>query len=138
MYVAVGANTALSTLINQIGHPLGPALRTALLEMVVLTGLTCAVLYALARTGRIVQSLTALMGAESVIGGLVFVSMVAIPALPPLLHLGIFLWNVAVIAHVLRHALDTRFMVGVLFAIGYAFTLNQLEVFVANLLSATT
>lgn len=131
--LTVGTNTLLSTLINQVSNPLTAALRMAVLEMLVLLGLTSALLYAFSRTPRIAQTVTALMGTGALIGGLVFLGMVLIPALPQALHLAIFLWNLLVIAHVLRHALDTRFIVGMLLAIGYAFFLTQLELFVNNL-----
>ena len=51
------------------------------------------------------------------------------PALPPDLGLALlrvnFLLNLLVIAHILRHAVGTWFLVGLLFAFGYALLLNK-------------
>jgi len=56
-------------------------------------------------------------------------TMVLAPALPPDLGLALlrvnFLLNLLVIAHILRHAVGSWFLVGLLFAFGYALLLNK-------------
>lgn len=130
------ANVVLSTLINQIRLEIGSSIMIALIEILVVAGLTTALLYSFARAARTVQTLTALMGTGAVIGALVLVLLLAVPALPQAARVGIFLWNLAVMAHILRHALDTRFIVGFFVAIGYAVFLIQLVVFVDRMLGA--
>lgn len=129
------SNLVLSTLINQVRLSLGSSLFVAVLEMAVVVALTVALLHAFSRGPRTVQTLTALMGTGTVIGALVFVVLVALPALPPAIRLAIFLWNLLVMAHILRHALDTPFFVGFLVAVGYAVFLIQLVVFIDRLLA---
>lgn len=132
--VVTAANLVFSTLINQIRLPLGSSLFVALLEMVVVFALTFALLHAFSRAARALQTLTALMGTGAVIGGLVLLVLFALPALPQPARIAIFLWNLFVMAHILRHALDTRFIVGFFVAFGYALFLVQLVVFIDRLL----
>jgi hypothetical protein len=94
--------------------------------MSVLIGMTVALLYAFARSARIVQTLTALLGASAIIGLVVAILVAVLPALPDLLRIAIFVWNMFVIAHILRHALDTWFALGCLIAFAYALALNGL------------
>jgi hypothetical protein len=117
------ANAAVSLLISaQLEMPA----INASMEMCVLIGMTVALLYAFRRGGRIVQTLTALMGASAIIGLVVALVIAAIPELPYVMRIAIFLWNMFVIAHVLRHALDTLFALGCLIAFAYALTLDGL------------
>lgn len=115
--VAIGLAT--STLLDM------PAI-IASVEMSVLIGMTVALLYAFARSARIVQTLTALLGASAIIGLVVAILIAVLPALPDLLRIAIFVWNMFVIAHILRHALDTWFALGCLIAFAYALALNGL------------
>ena len=134
--VASVANVLLSTLINQMKIPLGSSVLVALLEILVLFGLTSALLFVMSRAARIIQTLTALMGTGTLIGALVLIVLIIFPTLPQPVRMAIFLWNLFVMAHILRHALDTRFIIGFFIAIGYAIFLIQLVVFVDRLLAA--
>lgn len=134
MIVTMLANASLTTLVNQLVGPLPQAVRLAALELLVMAGLTSALLYAFARRGRIVQTITALMGTGSVIGAAMLLAMIFVPQLPQSAHFVFFLWNIVVIGHILRHAFDTPLVVGVMSALGYAFLLSQLELFVNRLL----
>ena len=112
------------------------ALLIALLEMGVIVGLTATLLYAFRHTGRLAQTLTALMGSGAVIGAIVLVLFVAFAQLPALPRLGVFLWNLLVMGHILRHALSTHLVAGFFIAVGYAVVLRQLILFADRLLSA--
>lgn len=130
------SNLVVSTAINQLKLPLGSSILVALLEVFVLTALTAALLFSFARVARTVQILTALMGAGTLIGSFVLVLLLLFPALPQPARVVIFLWNLFVMAHILRHALDTRFIIGFFISFGYAVFLIQLVVFIDRLLQA--
>ena len=76
------------------------------------------------------------MGAGTLIGSFVLVLLLLFPALPQPARVVIFLWNLFVMAHILRHALDTRFIIGFFISFGYAVFLIQLVVFIDRLLRA--
>lgn len=103
--------------------------RFALLELVLTYLFTVAFLYAVLSfrglTGRFIQTASAVFGADTII------TLVALPALHAasgagaerpvtgLAMLALGLWNLAVLGHILRHALDTILPVGVLVALSY-------------------
>lgn len=75
---------------------------------------------------RFVQTATALFGTDALL------TLIALPLLnatvgaggdvPPTLvlaYLGLLVWNVAIVAHILRHALDTRFGTAVFWAVAF-------------------
>lgn len=123
LVVTAAANVGISLAISAVLDM--PAINASV-EMCVLVGMTVALLYAFSRSARIVQTLTALLGASAVIGLVVAILIVAIPNLPFAVRIAIFMWNMFVIAHVLRHALDTVFVLGCLIAFAYALTLDSL------------
>ena len=130
------ANVALSAGINQIQLPLGSAL-VAGLEILVLFGLSSALLFYLSLGQRIVQTLTALMGCGALIGAVVLVLIgVSGPDIPNGVRILVFLWNLVVMAHILRHALNVHFVLAFFIAIGYAIFLLQLIVFIGTRLGA--
>jgi hypothetical protein len=129
-------NLSLSTSINSLQLPFRYALLIALLEMGVMVGLTATLLYAFRHTGRLPQTLTALMGSGAVIGAIVLVLFVAFAQLPALPRLGVFLWNLLVMGHILRHALNIHLVAGFFIAVGYAVVLRQLILLADRLLSA--
>jgi hypothetical protein len=103
--------------------------------------LTNSLLYIVHYSVRINQTLTALAGTNSVLG------ILSIPllfwleqlqlqpsdiALPKWLLIGLGMWNIVVYAHILRHALEVPFIVGVgLTVITYLLTLDLLN-FIIN------
>ena len=103
--------------------------RFALLELVLTYLFTVAFLYAVLSfrrlAGRFVQTASAVFGADALI------TLVALHALHAasdagaerpvtgLAMLALGLWNLAVLGHILRHALDTILPVGVLVALSY-------------------
>lgn len=128
-------NLALSVSINSLQLPFQYALLIALLEMGVLVGLTAALLYAFNRSARLPQTLTALMGSGAVIGAIVLAMFVLLAELPALPRLAVFLWNLLVMGHILRHALNMHLVAGFFVAIGYAVVLRQLIVLADRVLS---
>jgi len=110
-----------------LGAPAPVALLRIFLDLVLLAGLLHLVLLLNRHPGRFEQTLTALTGAGTLMG------LLALPlvhwivrqetgadtTLPSLLMLGLMVWSVAIIAHILRHALDTSIWVGGMYALGY-------------------
>lgn len=122
-----------------IGLPLDGALLSAALSTLLLVAASWLLLTLFRRGARVVQSVTALAGAElllNIIGLPVnywFVAVEKSNAGPPALLMVVLLgWNVALIAHVWRHALDVSKLQGVLYAIAYVI----LSVTLATLIGA--
>jgi hypothetical protein len=91
-------------------------------------------LYLMELEGRFLRTATAMFGAEAVINlPVLMVEMLllgeeisGIKALAGLLRLLLLFWNLAVIGHILKHALDIRFAVGVVIAVVYTMLLIML------------
>lgn len=120
-------NPVLSLCINRLTMPLPAALVDALLELAVVGGLSATLLVAFARAGRIRQTLTALMGSGALLGLIVLTALLILPPLPHWLQIAIVVWNLAVIGHILRHALDTGFIVAFFLAVSYALLLGLMR-----------
>jgi hypothetical protein len=127
-------NLSISILINQLQLDLGAAVLVAVIELTVLFGLTATLLFYFRHSARLPQTMTALMGTGAMIGAMVLVLLLLFPRLPLLLRLAVFLWNLLIMAHILRHALNVHMFAGFLFATGYAIVLVQLIVYVDKLL----
>jgi hypothetical protein len=88
-------------------------------------------LYLMELEERFLRTAIAMFGAEAVINlpalmltmMLVGEQITGINALGSLLRLLLLLWKLAVIGHILRHALDIRFAVGVVIAVVYTMLL---------------
>jgi hypothetical protein len=114
-------------LVLLLGTPAPVALLQILLDLVLLAGLLHLVLLLNRHPGRFEQTLTALTGTGTLLGLLALPLMHWIvrqgtegdTTLPSLLMLGLMVWSVAIIAHILRHALDTSVWAGALYALGY-------------------
>ncbi|MDX1655159.1 MAG: hypothetical protein R3310_08085 [Candidatus Competibacteraceae bacterium] len=104
------------------------ALLRTLLDIGLLVGLTWGLLEVTGRRARFEQTLTTLAGTGALL------ALVALPValwwqremasgapsgLPSLLYLGLLGWSIAVMAHILRHALSTSLAIGVLYTLGY-------------------
>ena len=137
---AVIGNLTLSLVIYFLGSPFGYALLKAILETAVLFALTYLLLFLMSYGRRLVQTMTALMGSGAVLSGVALVTMVLTPTLPGdvgvALLRGISVLNLLVIAHVLRHALGTWFLVGLLIAFGYDLLFSKFLLFADALLGA--
>ncbi|HEC85099.1 MAG TPA: hypothetical protein ENI48_07685 [Thioploca sp.] len=101
------------------------AVKDAVLSSLVDTGLlvvlTSSLLYFTKYSARIIQTLTALAGTNSLLGILIIPVLFWLEqiglnegdtSLPVLLLLGLIVWNLAVSAHILRHALAVPFFIG--------------------------
>lgn len=117
----------------------GSAILQALTDVALLAGLTYAALYSAKLGARYTQTLTALAGAGTVLG------LLALPlffwigqaaqqqtdaSVPGLLFLCLIVWDLAVMSHVLRHALSVNRWMGLLYALAYFF----ISIMVRNLL----
>ncbi|HDN26814.1 MAG TPA: hypothetical protein ENG03_06910 [Thioploca sp.] len=99
----------------------------AILSSIVDTGLlvvlTSSLLYVARCSARIIQTLTALAGANCVLGIFIFPVLSLFEfyesdmSFPLLLLLGLIVWNFVVNAHILRHALTVPFFIGVLLTV---------------------
>jgi hypothetical protein len=146
LLVATLANASFSLLIYQLEAPfpaaLFKALLKALLEVAVLYTLTYALLFLMSYGRRFVQTMTALMGSGAILGAVALATMLLAPVLPAEVGLAMlrvnFFLNLLIIAHVLRHAVGTFFLVGLLFAFGYALLLNKFFRFADALLGLGT
>lgn len=123
-------NMLVSVIIYALESSFGAALFKALLETATLFSLTFGLLFLLSYGRRWTQTMSALMGCGTLLGAVALMTMVLAPVLPSDLGLALlrvnFLLNLLVIAHILRHALGTWFLAGLLLAFGYALLLNKI------------
>ncbi|HEY0635692.1 MAG TPA: hypothetical protein VGE00_09935 [Gammaproteobacteria bacterium] len=122
-----------------ISRPLDEAILSATLGSAMLVVVTHLLLSLFNRGRRSVQSISALAGCEVLINlfsvpvNYWFVAAEKSNAGPPALLLMLLLgWNVALIAHVWRHALDVSKLQGFLYAMGYVI----LSITLASLIGA--
>ena len=112
-----------------LNTPAPVAILQILLDLVLLAGLLRLALLARRHPQRFEQTLSALTGTGTLIGLLALPVMIWIVRqgadgdiqLPSLLLLGLMAWSIAVMAHILRHALDVPIWAGALGALGYTF-----------------
>jgi hypothetical protein len=103
------------------------ALGQILMDLALLVGLLRMALWMREHPGRFGQTLCALAGSGAVLAVLAMPIIFWIVrqgptgdvTLPSLLLLGLLVWSIAVMAHILRHALDIPVWVGALCALGY-------------------
>ena len=109
---------------------LGPvaAVMSAIVDTGVLLGLTMLVLWVRELGPRYTQTATALVGSGTIL------SAIALPflilqfqlgsdgnVLPSIIVLALMIWSLNVVGHILRHALDTKFFVGLLLSVVYLY-----------------
>lgn len=104
------------------------AITSGILETGLISIITIIILRLNRHPERWVQTLTALTGTGCILGilalplfagSLLFDSGELLQALLVILYLTLIIWSLAIMGHILRHALDTTMGVGVLFAIIY-------------------
>jgi hypothetical protein len=126
----LGANIAVSL----IGSSVVEALIFGTLGTLLEIAFTIAALYVRGCPARITQTLTALVGTgilTSIPACLLryWFSVLQARDLDPELAVNVwilvFVWRLFIIAHILRHALNTRLIFGFLIAVGYVFVLFQ-------------
>lgn len=122
---AYGLSSLLGLLVSM--QPSTAVFQT-LADIVLLTGFAYGILALMNYQARFVQTLTALAGTYTLLNlialPLIFwleraTTGAAAPMLPSLLLLVLMGWSIAVMAHVLQHALSTSRGMGVLYALGY-------------------
>ena len=127
--MVVFAYVVISTSVAGFNLPPAPAFFSALLDAGIIAGVTRLLLWVRELDTRMVQTTTALLGVGT------FFGLIAVPLmwwqlsyedptqafLPSFLMLSLFVWNLAVMGHILRHALNVAFYVGVLLAVLYMY-----------------
>jgi predicted signal transduction protein with EAL and GGDEF domain len=130
-------HTFSAVLLSTVALPFWEALLAGLLDTLLLAAMTLSVLHLQRLQNRLKQTLTALAGTGTLIG------MVAIPlsnwlhmanetnseaVTPALLLLLLIGWSLTVTGHILRHALSTAFIMGLVLAmVFYWITINILN-----------
>ena len=112
-----------------LSTPFPVAILQILLDLVLLAGLLHLALLARRHPRRFEQTLSALTGTGALIGLLALPLVAWISQqgaeggiqLPSLLLLALMAWSIAIMAHILRHALDIPLWAGALGALGYTF-----------------
>lgn len=125
MALVLAAHLGTGVLLGLFSLSPAMALLSALAGTLIMVALVHGLLLLHQRRSRVTQTLTALAGCEVLIGLLALPltalyyaggGMVAPAMLLSLLLMG---WNIAVAAHIFRHALNVSVWMGALFAIGY-------------------
>ena len=112
-----------------LSTPFPVAILQILLDLVLLAGLLHLALLARRHPRRFEQTLSALTGTGTLMGLLALPLVVWITQqssegdiqLPSLLLLALMAWSIAIMAHILHHALNIPLWVGALSALGYTF-----------------
>lgn len=121
----LAAHLGTGVLLGLFGLPPAMALLSALAGTLIMVALVHGLLMLHRLHARVTQTLTALAGCEVLLGLLVLPLSALYYAgggaaeLAALLSLLLLAWNVAVAAHIFRHALNVSVGMGVMFAIGY-------------------
>lgn len=120
---------AISLLVSLVSYGFADAVRLVLLDLGVLGLFVVALLYLQNKTVRIQQTLTAMAGSGSVLGILALLLVLfvqpdmtheQVPASLTLFWLILMIWNLLVMAHIMRHALSSSFITGVGVSLVYA------------------
>ncbi len=128
LWAAAAAYALIGSLISLL--TLGPiaAVLSAVVDTGVLLGLTMLVLWIKDTGERYTQTATALAGSGAILMGIALPLLILQAklgvdgnTLPSLLVLVLMVWNLNVVGHILRHALDTKFFVGLLLSVVYLY-----------------
>ncbi len=131
LYLVAAAYAGAGFVVNVINLPdigLFTALLSALVDTAVLMGVTALLLWVRDLGARYVQTATALVGTGALftVMALPLVTLQA-QAAPEgnfavaVALIALMLWNLNVVGHILRHALDTRFFIGLLLSVVYLY-----------------
>jgi hypothetical protein len=125
----------VSVLVSSQSYPFSKALQLATVDLGMLVLFVWSLLYLQRKTARINQTLSALAGTGSLMGIIALPLLLAIgpetvaePVPAPLLSLWLLLllWNLFVMAHIIRHALSSSFVIG--FGISLLYALLNMQV----------
>jgi hypothetical protein len=132
----------VSVLVSSQSYPFSKALLLAAVDLGLLVLFVWSLLYLQRKPARINQTLSALAGTGSLMGVIALPLLLAIgpetvaePVPAPLLSLWLLLllWNLFVMAHIIRHALSSSFAIG--FGISLLYALLNMQV-IATLFSS--
>ena len=128
MIYTVFAYVLVSVVVALLSLEVTPAILSAFVDVGLVASTTRLILWARGVDVRFVQTLTALMATGAILG------IIALPllwwqvqlesmavAMPGLLIITIWFWNLAIVGHILRHALSVHYSVGVMIALLYAY-----------------
>ncbi|MGB5260936.1 MAG: hypothetical protein WBO34_10500 [Gammaproteobacteria bacterium] len=125
----------VSVLVMTSGYGMLTGARIALLELALLAAFVTVLLYLLDKAARISQTLAAMAGAGSLLGLVAFPLVLlqgpvtddgALPLLLSLVWVTLLIWNLAVSAHIMRHALSTSFAIGLAVSVLYLLVSTQI------------
>jgi hypothetical protein len=132
--LSLGCYIAVSFLVAAVSSGIPDGVRLALLDIGMLIAFVAALLYLQSKTERINQTLSALAGSGSLMGlfALPLVMLIdpgqssdQVPALLAGFWLLLLIWNLFVMAHIMRHALSSSFAIGLGAAVLYALVSMQ-------------
>lgn len=120
LFSSVLAYGFVSILIAVLSLSSGQALASGLLDVALVGAMTQLLLWIRELTSRFYQTFIALMGSGAIIGFIAWPLLIMqlqageqAAILPTLVIVGLMIWNIAIVAHILRHAIDAPFFVGV-------------------------
>jgi hypothetical protein len=125
----------VSVLVSTQSYPFSQALLLAAVDLGMLILFVWSLLYLQRKTARINQTLSALAGTGSLMGLIALPLLLVIgpgtvaePVSAPLLSLWLLLllWNLFVMAHIIRHALSSSFAIG--FGVSLLYALLNMQV----------
>jgi hypothetical protein len=128
MLLTYGLSGLLVSLVSLLDHDLFISLLLTLVDIALLAGLTYTVLSLRGYGQRFVQTLTALLGTGTLLQLLVLPVLLWLdqevvrdgtPELPRLLWFGVFAWSIAIMAHILHHALSVSRWQGLGYSLAY-------------------
>jgi hypothetical protein len=120
-----------------IDLPLSTVLLLSTAEISIISGLTATLLIFQKKESRLIQSITALLGAGAIIGLVVLILFAVLPEIPAILRLTIFFWNLIVVAFVLHHALEFPMAGTFLISVAYTYVIMQVIVRINQMFSTT-
>jgi len=123
LWLVLGAHWATGVLLGLFSFPVVEAMLSALAGTLIMAAVVHTLLLLYRQHHRLVQTLTALAGCEVLLGllglpptALFFAGAQDIAAMLSLLILG---WNIAIAAHIFRHAVGVTLGMGFFYAIVY-------------------
>ncbi len=124
LYLTLGTYAASNFLLALGRYAPVNAAMVSLTDTAMLAVLTLSLLYLQGLTARVLQTLAALAGTGTVVAVLALPPVYWLPAHPEqaelsianLLILGLVVWSLVIMGHIIRHALSTRLFVGLLAA----------------------
>jgi hypothetical protein len=132
---SLGCYLLLSVLASTISSGFVTGMQIALLDTVMLSVFAVALLYLLSKPQRILQTLSALAGAGTMLGiPAVALSLVVVSGIGPgaesmsWLWLLLLFWNLLVTAHIIRHAMSSSLALGVAVSLLYILVSTQVMV----------